>query len=170
MKRVELKFITSELFADINARCNLAANAAENVSQAERDVHDTRDVLEDGNRETIMGLMQSLVFECMNILYPFAKTPIRNVYHDNRAHDEIEAFVIVLDFDHERSETEVLQLERLVHDYIVYKTFSEWLALTMPDSQWQVWERKAQDAKTQITQVLSIPYRPKKLRITPRFF
>jgi len=169
MKRAEIKILTSEIFAEMNTRCTLAANAAQNLSQGECDVHDTRDIVDDGNRETILGIIARLAFECMNILYPFAKTPIKSVYHDNSVQD-VEAYVIVLDFDRERSETQVLYLDRLIHDYIVYKAFSEWLATTMPDSQWQVWEQKALDARKDITQVLSIPYRTKRVRITPHFY
>lgn len=172
MKKVILRYFTEELFADISTRCTLAANAAGAAGLSIQ--HDAHDVLDDGNRELVMNIMSRLLFECMNILYPFCKTPVRtcrgNGADDNRAQDA-DAYEIELTFPYERSETEVQQLKRCMNDYIMYKCTAEWLALTLPDTgQWQTWEQKAQEVRDQLATVLVLPLRPRTLKVRPHFY
>lgn len=171
MKRIELNYITEELLVDISGRCWLAADAAETGGM--KDVHNMRDVVDDGNREIILNIMSRVMYESMNILYPFCKTPIKTlrktVSDDNRT-EEAEVYVITLNFPYERSETEVQEMKRCIHDYVVYKCFAEWLALTMPESQWQVWEQKAQEVRDRLTTVLVLPLRPRTVRVRPYFY
>jgi len=172
MRKVLLKYFTEELFADISTRCLLAANAATAAGKSVQ--HDVSDALDDGNRELIGNTVSRLLFECMNILYPFCKTPVRRCRRhgadDNTAQD-VEAYEIELTFPYERSETEVQQLKRCMNDYIVYKCTAEWLALTLPDTgQWQTWEQKAQEARDELATALVLPLRPRKLRVKPHFY
>lgn len=171
MKRIELKFFTEELFADISTLC---AQAADAVSADGRDTHHAKDALDDGNREVIVNIITRLMYECMNILYPFCKEPVRSRRSeagDSDRADGAEAYVVVLSFPYERSETEVQRMKSLVHGYITYKCTAEWLALTLPDTgQWQTWEQKAQDMREQLTMTLVLPLRPRTVRVRPRFY
>lgn len=172
MRKVILKYFAEELLADISTRCTLAANAAGATGRTIQ--HDALDVLDDGNREVIMNTVSRLLFECMNILYPFCKTPVRhcrgNGSDDNMSQD-VDAYEIELTFPYERSETEVQQLKRCMNDYIVYKSTAEWLALTLPDTgQWQTWEQKAQEVRDELTTVLVLPLKPRTLRVRPYFY
>lgn len=171
MKRIEMRFLTEELLADISAICSQAANAA---GAGGRDTHHARDVLDDGNREVVVSIIKRLAYECMSILYPFCKEPVRSVRadgdDDNRA-DEAEAYVVALSFPYERSETEAQRMKTLAHGYMTYKCAAEWLALTLPDTgQWQALEQKAQDMREQLTMTLVLPLRPRTARVRPRFY
>jgi len=171
-RKVILRFFADELFADISTRCTLAANAA---TAAGRNVqHDVSDVLDDGNRELMTNTVSRLLFECMSILYPFCKTPVRRCHRngtdDNMAQDA-DAYEIELDFPYERSETEVQLLKHCVNSYIVYKCVAEWLAATLPDTgQWQTWEQKAQEARDELATALVLPLRPRRMRVRPHFY
>jgi len=168
MKNTRLTFPTDELLADISMRCLLAANAAKGLGK--EDACDTVDVLDDGNREVLVSLVSRLMYECVNLLYPFAKRPMVNGSHVDRV-DEVDAYAMELEFPHKRSETEVLHVRRCVHDYVVYKCLAEWLALTLPDTgQWQLWEQRAQDVREELATALVPPLRPRSLRIRPHFY
>jgi len=167
MKKIQLTFYTEELLSDISTYCMASADA---VATGGRDVHNTKDVLDDGNREVVQRIISRQLYECMHILYPFAKAPIRSCYYDNDTKD-VEAYVIELDFPYERNETDVRMLQENIQSYIVYKCLSEWLALTLPETgQWQMWESKAQEQREMITTALVLPLKPMAVRVRPQFY
>lgn len=167
MRKVLLRYKTEELFADLSVRCGIAADAA---SLGGRDVHNTRDVLDDGNREVLENTLSRLMYECTNILYPFCKTPVRGGVRVNDI-DETECYEVEMVFPYERSETEVEEMRRTLQEYVVLKCLAEWLALTLPDTgQWQTWETKAQETRDRLATVLVLPMRPRTLRVRPRFY
>ena len=159
---------TDELLTDIADRLSLTADGFSPAGDA--DVHNTKDVLDDGNREIVLGLIARYVAECMNILYPYAKTPLIRECAGDRP-DCPQAYVIRLTFDRMGSETCIRQLVRCVHDYIVYKCYAEWLEITLPLSNLHtLWEQKAADVREQIVTLLVLPYEPKSLRVRPRWY
>ena len=165
----EIVLKTEELYADIANRLTLTADSME-AQGGDTDLSNTKDALDDGNREIVTGLIARFVYECMNIMYPYAKTPIRECRRDDNS-DEVEAYAVALTFERMRSETCLCQLARLMHDYIVYKCYAEWLAMTMPVSNIHaMWEQKAADVREQIATTLVLPYEPKRLRIRPHWY
>lgn len=155
------------LLADISALCGQAAAAA---AAGGRDTHRTEDVLDDGGRELVAGVMSRLMYESMAVLYPFCKRPVDRRGCDT-ADEGRDAYVITLDFPYERSEAGIRRVRGCIHSYVVYKCVAEWLALTLPDTgQWQTWEQKAQDMHGQLTESLVLPLRPKSLRVRQHFY
>lgn len=159
---------TEELVCDISGKLSLVAQARRSADE-EADTHAVEDILDDGNRELLENMVCRLVYEVMNLLYPFARTPVRGGMVSDRA-QETERYEISLSFPHERSETQVRELCATVHEYIVDKSVAEWLSLTLPDSDWQIWEEKAQTLRERIAAILVSPLRPRTLRVRPHFF
>lgn len=167
MTYTTLTYYAEELLADISNRCSIAANAVKAGGKSVSS--DAVDVLDAGKREMVLGIVERLVFECMNILYPYASCSISSKRHDDRP-KEVDAYVVTLRFSHGRSETQVAELNRTVHDYVVYKCVAEWIALTMPDADWQTWETKAQELRGRIATLLAAPLHPRTLRIKPHLY
>lgn len=167
MRDSVIRLHTEELVCDIAGKLALLAGAARGKdTDTEVDTHTVEDVLDDGNRELLENMVCRLVYEVMNLLYPFARTPQRGGVVDNKAHG-VERYEIWLSFPYERSETQVRELCATAHEYIVDKCVAEWLSLTWPDSNWQEWEEKAQIQRERISAVLVVPLRPRRLRVTP---
>lgn len=161
---IELK--QDELLSDVANRLLVTADSI----GGDAETHNTKDALDEGNRETVTGLVAKYVYECMNILFPYAKTPVRRCRCGDDG-NEADVYVVRLTFERERSETQVQELRRLIHDYIVYKCYAEWLEMTLPAANtYTIWEQKAEDTRQRIASVLVLPYEPKKLRVKPYWY
>lgn len=166
MRQTTIRLKGEELLADISGRLSLLAKA---YRTEDGDTHDTEDALDDGNREMVLNTMARLFYETTNLLHPFAKLPVSGWPADNSPQGADE-YAIFLQFPYERSEGQVQELSRSVHEYIVTKCVAEWLSLTLPQSDWQSWERKAQQTRERIGGLLVTPLRPERLRVRPHFF
>lgn len=154
------------MLADIANRLLVTTNSMDN----DVDTHNTKDVLDEGNQEVIMGMVSRQMYECMNILFPYAKTPVRRCRCGDGG-NEADVYIIRLTFERDRSETQVQELRRLIHDYIVYKCYAEWLEMTLPAANtYTIWEQKAEDTRQRIASVLVLPYEPRKLRTRPYWY
>ena len=163
---VDIELKQDDLLVDIANRLLVTANSMDN----DADTHNTKDVLDEGNQEVIMGMVSRQMYECMNILFPYAKTPIRRCRCGDGG-NEADVYIIRLTFERERSETQVQELRRLIHDYIVYKCYAEWLEMTLPAANtYTIWEQKAEDTRQRIASVLVLPYEPKNLRVRPYWY
>lgn len=171
MKRrydIELRLNNEDMLAEIANRLTVTADSME--AQAPADLHNTKDVLDDGNMDIIQRLITRFVGECVDILYPFTKTPL-SIIRGNANPDVIDEYVILLSFNDMRSETQVQNLKNLIYNYVVYRCYAEWLAMTMPHSrQYQLWEEKAQEVRENIVTALAMSYSPRRLRIKPHFY
>lgn len=167
MKHTTLTFFLDDLLVDISNRCSVAANTVK--AGGKETSSDAEGVLDNGNRELVLGNIERLMFECMNILAPYASCSIVGRRHDNHP-KEVEAYALTLCFAHERSDTQVRELNRTVHDYVVYKCTAEWIAMTLPDAAWQTWENKALELRDRIVTVLATPLYPRTLRIKPHLY
>lgn len=163
---VDIELKQDDLLADIANRLLVTANSMDN----DADTHNTKDALDEGNQEVIMGMVSRQMYECMNILFPYAKTPIRRCRCGDGG-NEADVYIIRLTFERERSETQVQELRRLIHDYIVYKCYAEWLEMTLPAANtYTIWEQKAEDTRQRIASVLVLPYEPKNLWVRPYWY
>lgn len=168
-KCVDIVLYANDLYADIANRLALTAESME--AQTDADLHTTKDVLDDGNKEIVNNLVARHVYDCVGCLYPYSKTPIERCKRRREANNEVDAYVIRLTFEHDRSETSIQQLQRLIHDYIVYRCYAEWLAMTVPQAgTYTMWENKAEEIREQITTVLVPPYNAKRLRVRPHWY
>lgn len=167
---VDIVLYANDLYADIANRLTLTADSMEAQTEG-ADLHTAKDAMDDGNKDTIDNLVARHVFDCINLLYPYSKTPIKRCRHNRESENEAEAYVIHLTFEHPRSETSIQLLQRLIHDYIVYKCYAEWLEMTLPAANtYTIWEKKAEDTRQRIASVLVLPYESKKLRVRPYWY
>ncbi|MCF0203266.1 MAG: hypothetical protein HUK08_07875 [Bacteroidaceae bacterium] len=168
-----IKIYTEELLQEISDRLTVSAES-NSIGDIQRDT--LRDITEDGNRDIITRLVHRLMFGVYDLLFPFAKEPIEpQKFTELRGRDniqrDVEAFIISLDFPFERSEISLKQLKENVHSYVVYKCVAEWMALAMPDnSQWQIWEQKANETRDIVVTSLVKPMRPKRLKVKPHYY
>lgn len=156
------------IMADTANRLALVADSI--PADGSQNTHHTKDILDEGNADIAKGLVKRFVFECMDLLYPYTKTPMRRIRRSD-SNEDICAYVIHLTFERPRSETSLQRLARLVHDYVVYKCMSEWLDMTEHASKAAgTWVDKADEVREQIATTLALPYNPKTLRVKPRWY
>lgn len=167
---VDIVLYANDLYADITNRLTLTADSME-AQAVNADLHTVKDVIDDGNKEIIDNLVARHVFDCVNLLYPYSKTPIERCRHNRENKNEAEAYIIHLTFERSRSETSIQLLQRLIHDYIVYKCYAEWLAITVPQAgTYTMWEGKAESVREQIVTALVLPYDARQLQIRPHWY
>ena len=167
---VDIVLYANDLYADIANRLTLTADSMEAQTEG-ADLHTAKDAMDDGNKDTIDNLVARHVFDCINLLYPYSKTPIKRCRHNRESENEAEAYVIHLTFEHPRSETSIQLLQRLIHYYIVYKCYAEWLAMTVPQAgTYTLWEEMAESVRVQIATALVPPYDARRLRIRPHWY
>lgn len=163
MKRVEIRLDVDELLTDITEWCQVAAGGAEAAGATVS--ADVRDVGSDGNRRLMEKRIGRLMAEATQVLYPFAKVPVRCC----RAEDdgcEVEGYVVTLDFPYERSGTDVVLLRHAVRDYVVYSCVAGWLAVALPGSaQAAFWTGESGLAREALTEALVLPLRVKRVRV-----
>ena len=167
---VDIVLYANNLYADIANRLTLTADSMEAQTEG-ADLHTAKDAMDDGNKDTIDNLVARHVFDCINLLYPYSKTPIERQRRDRESENEAEAYIIHLTFERPRSETSIQLLQRLIHDYIVYKCYAEWLATTVPQAgTYTMWEGKAESVREQIVTALVLPYDARQLQIRPHWY
>lgn len=167
---VDIVLYANDLYADIANRLALTADSME-AQGGNADLHTVKDAMDDGNKDIIDSLVARHVFDCINLLYPYSKTPIEHCRHYRKNENEAEAYVIHLTFEHPRSETSIQMVQRLIHDYIVYKCYAEWLAMTVPQvGTYTLWEEKAESVRGKIATALVPPYDARQLKIKPHWY
>ena len=166
---IEIILETDDMLVEIANRLTVIADSIE--AQNPADLHNTKDVLDDSNREIVQNIITGYVHECMDILFPFVKTPVRKCCKKTEYPDEIDKYVIVLSFNVMRSDTQIHHLQRLIRSYIVYKSCAEWLEMTLPkENIHQICENKSQIIRQQIVTALAVPFNASRIRIKPHWY
>lgn len=167
---ISIDIDADRLLDEVSNRLSLMAESVEAQSQGAT-FKATKDVLNEGNREILQGILMRHIYDSVNVLYPYCKTPARRRHVADEQDEVCGIYTLTLVYDDELSETSISQLREAIKAYVVYKCQSEWLAMTMPNTQMYVlWEQKAQEAREQIATTLVQPYHPKRLKVTPRFY
>lgn len=154
-KDVTLVYDVDELVTDISQQCLLIGKAIERQG---RDAHDVKDIEDDNNREIMLNLVSRYFYDAVNMLSPYSKVPIKdNSVLDNEP-DNADRYTMILQFHSERSQTTILHLRRLIHDYIVDNCVYEWVSKTAPDYPMNIYLQGITDTREAISSALAAPY------------
>lgn len=110
--------------------------------------HTVQDVGEEGNVDRVTRLLDLTVAQCKELLYPYTKNEISNHELDNVLKEQ-PAYGIVLSLPADFSQTTLNLLAKLIHEYIVCYTVSDWMSITNP-AKAETWAVKAEDMERQI--------------------
>lgn len=127
-KTVTLTFYRSELLYD----CKNLAYVEGDVMPAddEHSRHQVMDIGEDGNIDRVTRVLDLAIAKCVELCYPYSKTPVGSATAmDDRLH-ETDAYVVVLLVPDDFSETTVTLLERLIHELLLCHVLADWMGLT----------------------------------------
>lgn len=154
-KNVTLTFKRKELLYDIS---NIAFVEGDIVPEGEEHGrHQIIDICQDGNVDRVTRVMDLVVAHCREMLYPFTKIEIEDESDIDDTFKESEYYYIELSVPADFSKTTFVYLERLIHNYIVYKVLADWLSITNTKNPRSGvnWYEKATDLESEIESALS---------------
>lgn len=152
---VTLTFKREELIEDIK---NYAFVEGDILTPEEAHAkHQVQDIVEDGNVDRVTRVMDLVFDECVELLYPFTKENVEGgeVLDDTLRYET--EYIISMNVPVTFSKTTLRLLERLIHEYIVYRVMYDWMGIANiinPKSA-ESWRLKAEDLKARITNALS---------------
>ena len=129
----KLIFSREELLLDIGNYAFVTADIM--PAEDEHLKHQVFDVAQDGNEELVTRVLNLAHAECVESLYPYAKTACTKDEELNDTLVKPEQYVIELELPEQFSRTTVLLLKELIHDYFVCRVLTEWLGITCPTAQ-----------------------------------
>lgn len=145
-----LRFKRDQLIYDIENICHIEGSAAADISPHTR--HLIQDVAQDGNIDRISRVLETSVATARELLYSHTRRPIdRPELDDNLRRCPV--FGIALDLPAHFSQTTLVVLQRLIHEYLVCTCVAEWLDITAPDRK-EKWMLKALNTKETILRTL----------------
>lgn len=127
--------------------------------------HMVQDACDSGNVDRILRVLDVETARCKDIMYPYTKEEMSGGRYSDKIH-EADGYVIKLELPDSFSQTTVLLIEKLVHEYLVCKAVSDWMSITNTQKA-EVWLQKADEAEAEMRR--SLNYRRTKVRIRPHF-
>lgn len=146
-KKLTLYFKRENLLYDIK---NLAYVEGDIMpDEAQHAKHATQDIGEEGNEDrvsSVLGVVHAAVCE---LLYPYTKHETEEEMALTDDPERPELYVIDMEVPVDFSHTTAVLLERLIHEYMVYRVLSDWLGMTN-GGRAAVWESRAAAAASEI--------------------
>lgn len=105
--------------------------------------HIVQDGGEDGNVDRISRVLDLCHSEVKEVLYSYTKHAIHDAEVENRLR-EPQTYGIVMSVPEDYSQTTLLYLEKLVHEYMVCRAVEDWLSITNPGKA-EIWRMKAEE-------------------------
>ena len=150
-KQATLRFERQELLDDIK---NYAYIEGDTMKRDEpHDKHQVFDICEEGNIDRVTRVLDLTFAQCVELCFPYAK---REVKEKTSRDDELEyedEYVMKLSLPDSFSETTVDLLEKLIHEYMVYRVMEDWMGFTKPESM-ELWMMKADKLEVEIKRAL----------------
>lgn len=146
-KEAILNFEREQLLYDIKNYCFVEGDLMERNDEHAK--HQTFDVGEEGNIDRVTRVLDLAFASCVELCYPYSKKELRDY---NRRDDELEEedeYVLRLKLPNGFSSTTIDLLEKLIHEYLVYRVVADWMSITKPESEAN-WRRKIEEAEQQI--------------------
>lgn len=132
-KTVEMTFHREALLYDIKNYAYIEGHVMGEENQHAQ--HTLVDIGEEGNVDRVTRVLDLAFAECIEFCYPYSKVPVneRNQICDV-LDDGSEGYVMDLKVPDDFSQTTVLLLERMIHEYMVCKVLWDWLSITNPEA------------------------------------
>ena len=99
-------------------------------TDSEHERHQVFDICQDGNIDRVTRVMDLVVSHARELLFPYSKVEVDENEEREDSLNETETYVIELRVPDDFSKTTATYLEKLIHDYIVYKVLEDWLVIT----------------------------------------
>ena len=141
-----LTFKRDRLIYDIENYAYIEGSVMETENSHNR--HTVADVGQEGNIDRVSRKIDLAVAKCKEMLYPYTKHEVHKPVLDNRMKAP-STYAIVLTVPEGFSQTTLILLERLIHEYIVCMAVADWMSITNP-SKTETWREKAEEAATEI--------------------
>lgn len=143
-----LQFEREQLLYDIRNYCYVEGHIMPSETEAHAR-HTVQDVGEEGNVDRVTRVLDLAVSECRELLYSYTRRAVKQKELNDKLRER-SVYGIVMRVPDEFSQTTLVYLERLIHEYLVCKGVADWLSITNPQKS-QIWEAKAQDARNAVS-------------------
>lgn len=145
-----LAFKREELLYDIKNLAWIEGHVMDEASQHNR--HTLEDIGEDGNVDRVTRILDVVHAAAVEMLYPYTKIDVEGgEYLDDRL-EEPERYYIEMQVPVTMSQTTLLLIEKLVHEFMVYRVLHDWLGITNPAAA-DKWLLKAEEAVAKINEL-----------------
>lgn len=146
-----LTFNRDNLLYDIENYAYIEGSVMETANSHNR--HMVEDIGQEGNADRVSRVLDLAVAKCKDMLYPYTKHEVHKPILENRL-KEPRAYGIVLSLPKGFSQTTLVLLERLIHEYIVCRAVADWMSITNPGKT-DTWKAKYVDAESEIRTCLN---------------
>lgn len=136
---VKMKLLRKELLYDVENNCYIEADALQEGGERLRNL--IADMSAEGCKDKVNRMMALAFHDVQEQLYPYCKKEVISKEVDNVLEDA-EDFELVMSLPHDFSDTSVMLLKHLVHEYIVCRVVGDWVSTVKPSS-FANWESKA---------------------------
>lgn len=154
-KLATLTFYRSELLYDVK---NIAWVEGDVITtDDEHDRHEIMDIGEDGNVDRVTRVMDLALAHCRELLFPYSRTNVDETEERDDELEEPEAYTIELRVPDDFSKSTLTYLEKLIHEYLVYRVLMDWMSITNlknPNSAAN-WASKLKDLEDEIESTLN---------------
>ena len=141
-KTVSLKFKRSELLYDC---ANLGYVHGDTMhTDDEHDRHQVMDIVEDGNVDRVTRILNLVMSEVREALYPYTKVEAENGESRVDTLTEVDEYTISMLVPDEFSSTTQTYLENLIHELLVDRVMADWCSITYPEKE-GIWRTKADE-------------------------
>lgn len=154
---VRLKFRRDELLYDIKNYAYVESDIMTDERQGSvisHAQHQLADIGEEGNVNRVSRILSLVHAEVIEMLYPYTKREPIEGELDNILVVPSE-YTILMRVPKTMSRTTTRLLEKLIHEYMVYRVMSDWLSITNKDAA-VGWRERAEETKAEIESVKNL--------------
>lgn len=131
--------------------------------------HQVQDIVEDGNRDRVSRIASLAIAKCVELLYPYSRTPVEDFESRDNLPDESETWEIWLNLPADVSSTTITYISRLVHEYIVCRILWDWLSITniYNKESASMWRVKLEEIEEELKNSVMSRYRKIRRKMNP---
>lgn len=163
---VEISFLRSEILYSISNLSWLEGDVLQTEDEHWKNI--IQDVCDEGNMNRIAQILDLAYFEVVDMLYPYSKQCIERHGCETKdaAENEDVRYIIQLMLPDGFSVTTVGLLDKLVREYMVCRTLSDWMGITNPEMSAK-WVAKTQDVEEKIRTCKNSRRKPVRIKMYP---
>lgn len=163
-RTVTLSFKRTEIIDDLKQNSYVAGDVMR--AEDEHQKHQVFDIAEDGNVDRVTRVMNLVMAEVRELLYPYTKEAVED--GESRVNDlvAVEQYDIEMTVPETFSKTTLTLLEQLIHELVIDRIMSDWLSQTYPEAA-KVWEAKAENILKKIQEAKNKRMRRGRRRMNP---
>lgn len=144
---VRLEFRREELLYDICNYTHIEGSILPSETEPHQR-HTIQDIADEGNVDRVTRVLDLVHAGITELLYPYTKRVVaEKVLNDGLV--ETDVYVIEMSVPQSFSQTTLQWLEKLVHEWMVYRVVADWLSITNP-SKAVIWAQKAEQTESEI--------------------